>query len=97
MEATMSRQNTAEALETTEALAAVKYRLIEKAIDDLRPRLARDGGNCELVGVEGNTVKLKLTGTCVGCQLAALTMNGIRQKLIEATNLPLRIQPVMGG
>ncbi|WP_246739648.1 NifU family protein [Martelella sp. HB161492] len=97
MDAIMTRPDAADTSDTADALAAVKYRLIEKAIDDLRPRLARDGGDCELVGVEGNTVKLKLTGTCVGCQLAALTMNGIRQKLIEATNLPLRIQPVMSA
>ena len=67
---------------------------IESAIEELRPFLQRDGGDCELVDVEGDRVLVKLTGACVGCQLAAVTISGVQQKLIEKIGAPLRVIPV---
>lgn len=72
-----------------------KIRLIETALEEVRPFLLKDGGDCELVDVDGEVVYVKLSGACVGCQLASVTINGLRQKLIEATGLPLlRVIPV---
>jgi NifU-like protein len=71
-----------------------QIRLVENAIDDLRPRLQRDGGDCELVDVDGNTVFIKLSGTCVDCQLASVTLSGVQARLAEKLGLPLRVVSV---
>ncbi|TAM37910.1 NifU family protein [bacterium] len=48
---------------------------IEKALDKVRPMLAADGGNVELVEVtpEG-VVKLKLKGSCGCCPMSSMTL-----------------------
>ena len=71
-----------------------RMRFIEGAIEELRPFLQRDGGDCELIDVEGDKVLVKLTGACVGCQMAAVTISGVQQKLVEKIGLPLRVIPV---
>jgi NifU-like protein len=68
--------------------------LIEKAIQDIRPFLQRDGGDCELVDVEGNTIYVKLKGACVGCHMASVTISGVQGRLMEKLGVPLRVIPV---
>ncbi len=93
----------AEQIETTapefqpEAPEEARFRLISSAIAELRPRLQRDGGDCHLVSVEGNLVRVKMAGACVGCQLASVTIHGIQEKLIAKLGFPLRVVPVLGG
>lgn len=76
-------------LDTPERLAT-----IEAALADLRPRLQADGGDCRLVGVEGDVVRVKMTGACVGCQMASMTVMGVRMKLIEKLGFPVKVVPV---
>lgn len=71
-----------------------KIKLIEETLESIRPYLKLDGGDCELVDVDGNNVVVKLSGACVGCQQASMTVNGVQEKLIAATGLPLRVIPV---
>jgi NifU-like protein len=71
-----------------------RMKVIESSIEELRPFLQRDGGDCELIDVEGDRVMVKLTGACVGCQLAAVTISGVQQKLIEKIGAPLRVIPI---
>ena len=66
------------------------------ALDEIRPFLQRDGGDCQLVGVEGNVVRVKMSGACVGCQLASVTIHGIQSKLIQKLGMQLRVAPVLG-
>lgn len=48
---------------------------VEKALDKVRPMLAADGGNVELVEVTADgIVKLKLTGTCGCCPMSQMTL-----------------------
>jgi Fe-S cluster biogenesis protein NfuA len=55
---------------------------VKDVLDKVRPYLVRDGGNVELVGIEGGTVKLKLVGACAGCPHAMMTLkNGIEKIL----------------
>lgn len=58
---------------------------IEKVIAEMiRPRLAMDGGDCELVDYKENKVFIKLTGHCSGCPMAAMTLQfGIEQVIKE--------------
>jgi NifU-like protein len=68
--------------------------LVQSAIDDLRPHLQRDGGDIELIDVDGDMVIVDLKGTCVGCVLASVTLAGVRKRLIDAVGRPLRVVPV---
>jgi Fe-S cluster biogenesis protein NfuA len=57
---------------------------VEKALEELRPRLQADGGDIELVDVdaEKGVVKVKLTGACVGCPMSQMTLQlGVKQFL----------------
>jgi Fe-S cluster biogenesis protein NfuA len=57
---------------------------IEKVLDELRPYLMADGGNVELVEVEGPVVRLRLQGACGSCPSSAMTLRmGIERKLKE--------------
>ena len=67
---------------------------VEAALAELRPRLQRDGGDCELVGIDDGVVKVRLKGACVGCQLASMTLMGVRMKLMEKLGFPVKIAPV---
>ncbi len=55
---------------------------VTQVLDKIRPSLVRDGGDVELVEVNDGTVKVKLTGACGGCPMAAMTLKmGIEQIL----------------
>jgi NifU-like protein len=67
---------------------------IEAALAELRPRLKADGGDCQFVGVEGDVVRVRMTGACAGCQLASMTVLGVRMKLIEKLGFPVKVVPI---
>ena len=73
-----------------------RIRIIEAAIEDLRPYLKADGGDCELVDVDGDRVLVKLSGACIGCQAASVTIGGIQERLIAKIGSPLKVIPVPG-
>ncbi|MBW4577888.1 MAG: NifU family protein [Aphanothece sp. CMT-3BRIN-NPC111] len=57
---------------------------VEKVLDDLRPYLMSDGGNVELVDIDGPIVKLRLQGACGSCPSSAMTLRmGIERRLRE--------------
>jgi Fe-S cluster biogenesis protein NfuA len=46
--------------------------------------LQADGGDVELVGVEGGIVKVRLKGACAGCPMSQMTIkNGIERLIKE--------------
>ena len=48
---------------------------VQKALEKVRPMLAADGGNVELVDVSADgVVKLKLTGSCGCCPMSQMTL-----------------------
>ncbi|MDH7499634.1 MAG: NifU family protein [candidate division NC10 bacterium] len=58
---------------------------VEKVLAEIRTYLKADGGNIELVEVEGDRVKVRLMGACGGCPMAALTLkNFVEKKLKQA-------------
>ena len=67
---------------------------IVAAIEAMRPRLQRDGGDCEFVDIVDNVIRVKLSGACVGCQLSSMTMVGVRMKLTEALGFLVKAAPV---
>ncbi|NJN23512.1 MAG: NifU family protein [Acaryochloridaceae cyanobacterium RL_2_7] len=57
---------------------------VETVLDELRPYLMADGGNVELVDIEGPVVQLRLQGACGSCPSSAMTLKmGIERKLRE--------------
>ena len=70
-----------------------KIQAISRAIDDIRPNLQRDGGDIELVDVDGDTVIVNLSGTCVGCQMSSITLSGVQERLMDVLGRPLRVIP----
>ncbi len=47
---------------------------VEEALEQVRPALQADGGDVELVEVEGDVVKVRLTGACGTCPFAQMTL-----------------------
>ncbi len=47
---------------------------VEKALTEIRPFLNSDGGDIELVAVEDNIVKVRLSGACVACSVNQMTL-----------------------
>ena len=56
---------------------------VEEVLNKIRPVLVQDGGNVELVEVSDGTVKVKLTGACGGCPMAAMTLKNGIEKLLK--------------
>tara|TARA_Y100001968_G_scaffold330301_1_gene381791 strand:+ start:2773 stop:3018 length:246 start_codon:yes stop_codon:yes gene_type:complete len=57
---------------------------VEKVLDELRPFLLADGGNVEVVEIDGPIVKVRLQGACGECPSSTMTLKmGIERKLRE--------------
>jgi len=55
-----------------------KIHLIEDVIDrEIRPALRQDGGDLELIDVDGNSVKVRFRGACAGCVVSAITLKDV--------------------
>jgi len=74
-----------------------RARIIRSVIDEIRPNLRRDGGDCELIEICGNKVMVKLTGACVFCKLSSTTLAGIQARIVEKLGELVRLIPVAGG
>mgnify|MGYP002631582871 FL=1 len=58
---------------------------VERTLDELRPYLMADGGNVEVVEIDGPIVKVRLQGACGSCPSSTMTLKmGIERKLREA-------------
>ncbi len=56
---------------------------ITERLEALRSVLQADGGDLEIVAIEGKTVKLKLRGACGGCPHAAMTIKGGLERILR--------------
>ena len=64
---------------------AIEREKVEEVINQVRPYLQMEGGDVELVDVEGDVVKVRLKGACAGCPMAFITLkHGIEQRLKES-------------
>ena len=58
---------------------------VEKVRDELRPFLMADGGNVEVVELDGPIVKVRLQGACGSCPSSTMTLKmGIERKMRES-------------
>ena len=57
---------------------------VETALNEVRPMLQADGGDVELVEIDGDVVKVRLQGACAGCPMSQMTLkDGIERILKE--------------
>ena len=63
---------------------ALTHENVDKVLDELRPFLMSDGGNVEIVEIDGPIVKVRLQGACGSCPSSTMTLKmGIERKLKE--------------
>lgn len=69
---------------------------VEQALLKIRPALQRDGGDVEVIDVtEDGIVKVRLTGACHGCPMAAQTLKqGIERLLKQEIPAVKEVVPV---
>ena len=68
---------------------------IKTRLEQMRAMLQADGGDMELVSIDGKTVSLRLKGACGGCPHAAITLKqGIERVLREEIDPELTVERV---
>ncbi len=61
-----------------------KMKKIEEVLEkEVRPMLQRDGGDLEILDVQGDNVIIAFRGHCAGCVAATFTKNGLVQKKLR--------------
>ncbi|HDI61235.1 MAG TPA: Fe-S cluster assembly protein NifU [Desulfobacteraceae bacterium] len=73
-----------------------KIRRIEETLEnEIRPALKKDGGDIQLVDVDGNQVLIKLRGACATCTLSQATLKDfVEARLREAVTPELVVEEV---
>ncbi len=70
-----------------------KIALIQDVIEkEIRPMLQADGGDLELIDVEGNRVTVSLRAMCVACPMGGVTIEGIQEKLRELVSEDILVE-----
>ncbi len=74
-----------------------KIKLIEETLDrEIKPALQKDGGDIELIDVDGNTVLVRLGGTCAACSASEITLKHyVESKLQELVTPELVVEEVV--
>jgi Fe-S cluster biogenesis protein NfuA len=69
--------------------------MVETVLERLRPALNADGGDIELVNLEGDVVRVRLTGACAGCASAEMTLRVGVEGALRRVRPGLRVVPVL--
>ncbi len=68
---------------------------VQAALNKIRPALQADGGDVELVDVEGPVVKVRLKGACGGCPMSQMTLKmGIERVIKQEVPSVERVEAV---
>ena len=89
--------NTPKAAKRPEALTNIqKIKMIDATLDrEIKPALNQDGGDIELVDVDGNRVMVKLRGTCASCSKSQVTLKHyVETRLKELVSQDLVVEEV---
>ena len=73
-----------------------KIRLIEETLDrEIKPALNQDGGDIQLIDVDGDKVIVKLKGRCAACAMSEVTLKDyVESKLKELVSDQLVVEEV---
>ncbi len=74
---------------------------IKAILEEIRPYLQRDGGDCEFVSYENKVVNLKLHGACGTCPSSLMTLrmgieNAVREQVPDVQMVKSVDQPEGG-
>ena len=70
--------------EETPLTATQKILKISKVIEQqISPELQKDGGDIEFIDLDGNKVKVKLTGMCQGCKNSRMTIKTFVESILK--------------
>lgn len=88
------KQQSPEAQPRRKMTVLQKIRLIEETLErEIRPLLKKDGGDLELIDVQGNKVVISFRGMCAQCQVAQFTMKDVVEaKLREFVSQDLVVE-----
>ena len=68
----------------TQLTPTQKILKINKVIEQqISPELQKDGGDVEFIDLDGNKVKVKLTGLCSGCKNATMTLKTFVESVLK--------------
>ncbi|WP_421904110.1 Fe-S cluster assembly protein NifU [Maridesulfovibrio sp.] len=66
-----------------------RFQLVTKVIDEeIRPALNKDGGDIELIDIDGHEVIVSLRGACVGCPSSGRTLKDFVERRLKETVEP---------
>ncbi len=72
-----------------------KIALIQDIIErEIRPKLQSDGGDIELIDIEGSKVTVALRAMCLSCPMGDVTIKGIENKLRELVSSDITVEAV---
>jgi Fe-S cluster biogenesis protein NfuA len=70
---------------STESQSSSLRTRVEQCLERLRPALQADGGDIELLEVDGSVARVKMVGACGGCPMSLMTLKvGIEAAVVEA-------------
>ncbi|MDI3565607.1 NifU family protein [Bradyrhizobium sp. Arg816] len=81
-------------LRQSSSTATDRERRIRGAIEEIRPNLQRDGGDCHLIGIDGSRGMVSQTGARTLCKLSSVTLKGIQARLVDKLGEFVRLIPV---
>ena len=67
--------------------------VIQAVIARARPRIQADGGDVRLIAVDGDFIRVRLSGHCTHCAMAGQTLGGLRRELMHELKAPVRVVP----
>lgn len=72
------------------------FERIEEVLDTVRPYLQSDGGDVQVVDIEGEILKVKLLGNCENCNMNTMTMKaGLEQTIIKSIPEIKKVEAVL--
>jgi len=74
-----------------------KMQLIQETLEnEVRPQLWQDGGDLELIDIDGPVVQVAFRKACAGCSSSGYTAKFVEQKLREMVSPDIVVQEVQG-
>ncbi|MBI2311388.1 MAG: NifU family protein [Betaproteobacteria bacterium] len=56
---------------------------VAEVLEQARRVLLQDGGDLELVAIDGDTLRIRLKGNCVGCPRATLDLKNVVERTVR--------------
>lgn len=65
---------------------------VNAVLEQIRPAVKADGGDVELIGIDGTTAQVRFHGACIGCPSSNLTLHmgierAVRAQVPEITHV----------